>query len=133
MKCLDTAFLIDLLRNDAGAIKKARGLDEAGPSATTEINVFELVYGIHRSKRIDRQRRLAHVQRLFSRLVTLPLNHEAALKAGEILGRLAREGKEVSTFDGLTASIALVHGCNVVVTRDVEGFQNIPRIRVETY
>ena len=132
MKCLDTSFLIDLLRGDAGAVKKASGLDEVGPNATTEINVFELVYGIHRGKLTARRVRLAKAERLFSRLITLPLNHEAALKAGEVLGVLAREGKEVSVLDGLAASIALVHGCEAIVTRNVEHFKNMP-IQIETY
>ncbi len=132
MKCLDTSFLIDMLRNDAGAVKKARELDEAGPSATTEVNVFELVYGVHRGKLADRRARLAQLERLLSRLITLPLNHEAALKAGEVLGKLAREGKEVSTLDGLAASIALTHGCEAIVTRDVGHFKNMP-IQIEIY
>jgi predicted nucleic acid-binding protein len=132
LKCLDTSFLIDMLRNDAGAVKKARELDEAGPSATTEVNVFELVYGVHRGKLADRRARLAQLERLFSRLITLPLNHEAALKAGEVLGVLAREGKEVSVLDGLAALIALVHGCEAIVTRNVERFKNMP-VQIEIY
>ena len=132
MKCLDTSFLIDLLRGEAGAVKKARGLDEAGPNATTEVNVFELVYGIHRGKLAGRRARLAQAERLFSRLITLPLNHETALKAGEVLGKLAGEGKEVSVLDGLVASIALTHGCEAIVTRTVEHFKNMP-IQIEIY
>ena len=132
MKCLDTSFLIDLLRGDAGAMKKASGLDEVGLNATTEINVFELTYGIHRGRLASRRARLAQVERLLSRLITLPLNHEAAMKAGEVLGKLAREGKEVSVLDGLAASIALTHGCEAIVTRNVEHFKNMP-IQIETY
>jgi len=114
-------------------VGKAKELDETGPHVCTEINVFELMYGIHRSKRVDRQKRVAQAKRLFSRLITLPLNHESALKAGELLGELARRGKEVSTLDGLTASITLVHGCREIVTKNVEHFEAIPGIRVETY
>jgi len=132
LKCLDTSFLIDLLRSDAGAVRKARGFDEVGPNATTEVNVFELVYGIHRGKLAGRRARLAQAERLFGRLITLPLNHEAALKAGEVLGKLAREGKEVSVLDGLAASIALAHGCEAIVTRNVEHFKNMP-IQIEIY
>lgn len=132
MKCLDTSFLIDTLRGDMGAVRKARELDEVGPNATTEVNVFELVYGVHRGKLAGRRARLAQVERLLSRLITLPLNHEAALKAGEVLGKLAREGKEVSVLDGLAASIALTHGCEAIVTRNVEHFKNMP-IQIETY
>lgn len=133
MKCLDTTFLIDLLRGDQGAVKKAGELDEAGPHATTSINVFELVYGIYRSKRVDRRAKAAQAQRLFNRLVVLFLNYDAASRAGVTLGELARKGKEISALDGLTACIALAHGCKVVVTRNVRDFQPIPEVQVETY
>ena len=132
MKCLDTSFLIDLLRNDEGAVQKAKELDEKGPCATTEINVFELTYGIHRSRHVNRRLRLEQVGRLFGRLITLPLNHDAALRAGESLGKLARDGKETSTLDGLVASIAVMHGCDAIVTRNVRHFEMLG-IRVETY
>ncbi|MCS4542457.1 MAG: PIN domain-containing protein [Euryarchaeota archaeon] len=133
MKCLDTTFLIDLLRNDENALEKAKELDETGRTVTTEINVFELVYGIYRSKRLDQGLRLSQAERLFSRLTVFPLDHAAALKAGEILGKLAREGKEVSTLDGLTAAIALTRGCSIVISRNIEHFSSIPGVQVETY
>jgi predicted nucleic acid-binding protein len=44
MKCVDTTFLIDLLRNDEGAVEKAKELDEFGETITTEINVFERIW-----------------------------------------------------------------------------------------
>lgn len=133
MKCLDTTFLIDLMHNEASAVRKARELEEVGFNATTEINVFELVYGIHRSKLGDRKARLAQAEQLFSRLVTFPLNHEAALNAGKILGKLSREGKEASPRDGMIASVAITHGCNVIVTRNTKHFVSIPGIQVEVY
>jgi len=121
-----------LLRNDEGAVRKAKELDEKGSSATTEINVFELTYGVYRSRHANRRLRLEQAGRLFSRLITLPLNHDAALKAGETLGKLTREGREASALDGLVASIAVVHGCDAIVTRNVKHFEMLG-IRVETY
>ena len=44
MKLLDTTYIIDLLRNDPGARKKAVQLDEEDEVFTTEINVFEVVW-----------------------------------------------------------------------------------------
>ena len=122
-----------MLRGDRGAVAKSKELDEVGPNATTAVNVFELVYGVYRSKRVDRSRRMTQARRLFSRLLVLPLNHDASLKAGEVLGELAREGKEVSALDGLTACIALAHGCKTVVTRNIRDFRQIPEIQIETY
>lgn len=132
MKCLDTTFLVDLLRNERGAVEKSKELDEIGFHATTSINAFEVLYGVYRSKLADRTRVL-QVQRLLGRLLVLPLNYQAALKAGEILGGLAKRGKEISAFDGLVACIALAHGCKIIVTRNARDFEEIPGIEVETY
>jgi predicted nucleic acid-binding protein len=61
MKCVDTTFLIDLLRDDEGAVEKAEELDEFGETITTEINVFELVFGIQRSKSVNHKKRLKSI------------------------------------------------------------------------
>ncbi len=136
MKCVDTTFLIDLLRNDPGAINKAKELDESG-AITTEVNVFELVFGIYRvGKRVGKlnhKKRLEEAERLFNRLVIFPLDHKAAVKAGEILGRSWSEGRGIDIPDGMTAAISLANGCNVVITRNADHFVRIPQIRVEGY
>ena len=133
MKAVDTAFLIDLLRGDAEAVRKAREIDEAGGAATTAINVFEMTYGIHRSRRIDRDRRLSEIERLLSRVDIFPLDMRAATLAGKILGLLSREGRIIDVFDGLIGAIALANGCDTVVTRNVDHFKRIPDLQVETY
>ena len=67
MKAVDTTFIIDLLRGDMGAVEKSEEFDEAGGAATTAVNLFEITYGIYRSRHIDREHRLSEVERLFSR------------------------------------------------------------------
>jgi len=56
--CLDTTFLIDLLRELPDAVQKAKQLKEAGSDVcTTSISAFELYIGAIRSasaKRISR-------------------------------------------------------------------------------
>lgn len=44
MICLDTTFIIDLLNNDKAAVRIAVSI-EGSPLFTTQINVFELLYG----------------------------------------------------------------------------------------
>lgn len=132
MKCVDTTFLIDLLRGDTGAVAMAKKLNESG-AVTTEVNVFELVFGIYRSRKLNHKKRLEEAEKLFSRLTIFPLDHKAALKAGEILGRLCSEGREIDVPDGMTAAISLVNGCSVIVTRNAEHFGRIPQVKVEGY
>jgi predicted nucleic acid-binding protein len=62
-----------------------------------------------------------------------PLGVRAAIEAGKVLGALSREGKTVDVLDGMIGVIALVNGCNTIVTRNVEHFSRIPNLKVETY
>jgi len=55
LKVVDTTFIIDLLRGNRAAGEKAEALDEAGGAATTAVNLFEITYGVYRSRHIDRE------------------------------------------------------------------------------
>ena len=133
MKCVDTTFLIDLLRDDEGAVEKAKELDELGVAVTTEINVFEIAFGIYQSKSVNLKKRLKEAEMLFSCLNVFPFDHGSAIKAGAILGKLVREGRGIDVMDGMIAAIALTQGCNVIVTRNVRHFERIEGITVEEY
>jgi len=133
LKTIDTTFLIDLLRGDAEAVKKAREIDEAGGAATTTINVFEITYGIFRSRHLDHDRRLSEVEKLLDRVDIFSLDVRTAILAGKILGSLSKEGKIIDLFDGMIGAMALANGCDTIVTRNVDHFKRIPDLRVETY
>ena len=133
MKAVDTTFIIDLLRGDMGAVEKSEEFDEAGGAATTAVNLFEITYGIHRSRHIDREQRLSEVERLFSRMDIFPLDSKAAVEAGKILGNLSRKGKINDVLDGMIGAIAVVNGCDSIATRNVDHFNKIPDLNVETY
>lgn len=133
MKAVDTTFLIDLLKGNAGAIRKAREIDESGGAATTVVNILEITYGIYKSRSLDHERLLSDAEKLFVKMEIFPLDVRATIEAGKVLGALSREGKTVDVLDGTIGVIALVNGCNTIVTRNVEHFSRIPNLKVETY
>ena len=95
MKCLDSAFLIDLMRNDEGAVRAAREMEGKDLMATTEINVFEIAAGIEQSKlgSPKKRQKMARVNALFNRLHVFPLDREGARRRAEeerFAGRYAR-------------------------------------------
>ena len=49
MKCIDSDFLVAILRAKSDAESKMESLDAVGDNATTTINAFELFYGAHKS------------------------------------------------------------------------------------
>ena len=132
MKVVDTTFLIDLLRGEAGAVEKAGELDEEGGAATTAVNVFELSYGVHRGVK-DVERRLEEVKRVVSNLRVFPLDQKAAMRSAEIAGTLDREGRGIDPFDALIAGIVMAEGAECVVTKNVSHFERIPGLKVEEH
>jgi predicted nucleic acid-binding protein len=133
MKAVDTTFLIDLLRGDGSALSCAERLDDEGGAVTTEINAFEVFYGITASSGASPKARLAQAEALLSRLEVFPLDHAGALTAAALLGRLAHQGQSVNVMDGLVAGILLSRQCSTIFTRNVKDFSRIPGIQAATY
>lgn len=133
MRCLDTTFIIDLLRGNAEAVDKAGELDKEAELFTTEINVFEVLYGIFRDKNINKEKELQSARKLFGRLTLLPLKGEATIKSAKIAGELAQKGLTIDPHDCITAGISLSNGVSTVVTKNKAHYQRINELDVETY
>jgi len=61
-----------------------------------------------------------------------PLDAGAAFEAGKILGDL-REGGIIDVLDGMIGTIAVVNGCDTIITRNMDQFNRIPDLKVETH
>lgn len=132
MKVVDTTFLVCLLRGDQPTIQKAVELDEEGGAATTVINVYEAMHGAYRSF-TEQEKRLGALRRLLANLEILDLDYGAVCRAAEISGTLEREGRGIDPFDSLIAGIALACGAEALVTRNVEHFNRIEGLPVESH
>lgn len=132
MKIVDTTFIIGLLRNDPSTVQKAHELDEAGGAATTVINIYETMYGVYRSLS-EQEKRLDSLKRVITNLEILDLDHEAASKAAEISGTLNREGRGIDPFDSLIAGIALTNGAEALITRNINHFERVKDLTIETH
>ena len=128
---LDTTFVIDLMRGDEGAITKATEIESAlrqqRVSATT---LFELYYGVGRSGQPERERAL--VEDVLSSKPIYPGDTAVMRKAGRLAGELAAEGNSVGESDVVIGATATVVD-EPVLTRNVEDFERIPGVEVETY
>jgi len=132
MKGLDTTVLIDGLRKDPGLAKRLEAL-ELEALVTTEVNAFETLLGIHFKGGPHLPQRLEAARRVLQDLIVLPLERGGAERAAQVAGELARQGRSINTGDALTAGILLDHGIATLVTRDVQHFERIPGLAVETY
>ena len=136
MACLDTSFLIDLIRSGVPsrrrrATNKLRELVASGEwLTTTRFNVAELLVGVYGSDDPDREIRV--VDAALQALTILEFGPDSALLFGRITALLRRKGKPVGDMDVLIATTAVVAG-ESLVTDNPAHFQNIPGLTVQVY
>lgn len=131
MVCVDTSFLIALLRRDPDAEEKLEShLEEGEAISTTPICACELFAGAYKS--VKRESETKKVREFLSRMELLEFSAQACERFGRVKGELESRGTPVGDFDIMIAAIALVHN-QKVLTRDVEHFQKIPGLVVETW
>lgn len=131
MVCLETDFLIALMRKDRDAVSKLKELVEKGERlSTTPINASELFKGAYRSKNIDEN--LRRVRGLLSRLDLLEFNLTSTEIYGQISSELEEKGVQIGEMDTLIASIALAHN-ERIVTRNTRHFSRVKGLEVENW
>lgn len=128
MELLDTTLLIDILRKNKVPDKY---LDQTNTFVTTQINKFEVLTGVFFSNSFSENRE--QVMNLFDNMKLLELNDTGILIASEIRANGMRQGKPIGDSDCLIAGIALSHGINTIITKNVKHFERIPGLKIETY
>jgi len=132
MVCLDTTFVIDLLRKNPAAEEKLAILAKRNDSpCATVVTVGELFYGAYKSKHVEAEKE--KVREALSGFVILEMNEHGAEKFGQILSTLDKSGQKINDRDVMIAAIAISKGEDVLVTRNKKDFDKIPGILVETY
>ena len=129
--CLDTDFIVALLRNRPEAVKKAEEYDAVKAEiSTTSMNAFEIYLGAFRSRMAEKN--VKQADDLLNAIKVLELDLESSRKASEILSRLIREGEPIDLRDAIIAGIALTNGCTLI-TRNTEPFKRITGLSIETW
>ena len=130
MICLDTSFILDLLKKREGSIVKLRSLTSK-ELVSTEVNYFEVLFGVFKRQQFS-QSELMSVQNFFSSIRIFSLDNLSAYKAAEIAGGLSKKGLTIETNDSLIAGICLTNNCEII-TKDIKHFSRIKGLKVETY
>ena len=131
MVCLDTSFIIDILRGNQEA---KRVLDELlATSDTTSIaapTLMELRTSIALNERLTTEQHL--LDKIKATSVILHLDDESATRAGDIEAALILAGETIPPVDIMIGAIALQHD-EAILTRNVRHFMRIPGLDVRTY
>ncbi len=128
---LDTDFLIAILRGDQTAIQKLNILEkQESRLATTTLTVFELMKGAYLSAKKDENLQL--VSELISNLDVFHFDMPSSRIAAMLASHLEEKGKPINIIDTLIAGICVFHD-DIIVTRNVRHFQQIPNLAIETW
>ncbi len=128
MRCLDSTFLIDLLRGEEAAAAKMREMEGLGEGVTLPAPCLaEVLLGAH----FKGGALLRDTLDVLARLDILEVDAAVAGEAGRLGAELLRRGQGLPTTDLLIAATARLHG-QVLVTRDAD-FTRIPGLAVEGY
>ncbi len=131
MVCLDTSFLVDLLRKNKAAQEKLKSLTDEGVTlTTTSIAACELFKGSYKSKNVAKNTK--KVRELLSFLELLDLNPTACETYGKLAEDLRNKGELIGDLDVLIASISLVHG-EILITKNTKHFQKIPELILDSW
>lgn len=129
--CLDTDFLIALLRKHPEAAKRAEEYDSIEAEvSTTSMNAFEIYLGAFRSK--EAAKNVKEADDLLNSIIILNFTLESSRRSSEILSELLYRGTPIDLRDAIIAGIALVSGYTLV-TRDVDHFRRVTGLSVETW
>ncbi|MFW6111197.1 MAG: type II toxin-antitoxin system VapC family toxin [Thermoproteota archaeon] len=131
MVCLDTDFLVALIRGDAKAEEKAKILDRRGVrKVTTPINVFELYLGAYLSRNQNENVKL--IRDLLLAVDLLGFDHKSSEKAGEIAAKLKKIGQPIGVRDSMIAGIAARFE-QILLTRNLNHFSKVNDLEVEQW
>lgn len=130
MACLETTFLVDLLRGDKEVEKFKDELDKSEPVLSVAApSVMELWTGACAGKLTKQGKE--KIDELISSFVILSLDEKSAKRAGEIKSDLLKSGGIIEIEDIMIAGICLANGENIV-TRD-QHYAKISGLKVIKY
>ena len=131
MVCLDTSFIIALLRRDERALAKLEEYTATQTRlTTTPITACELFKGAYKSKK--REEELQKVKKTLSFLEVLHFSIEASERYGRLMASEGLQGAPIGDLDAMIAGIALTHG-ESVVTSNLKHFERVEGLRVESW
>ncbi len=112
---LDSSFLVDLIRSDPRAKRRARELDaRREPKLLSTPVLYEIASGLLYTRS---RSEAAAFQRLAANYTIVPFDEASAIRAAEIRAELMKLGKVKSHVDTMIAGVA-ASGRHTLVSRD---------------
>jgi len=128
MACLETDFLIALIRKDKCALEKLKNLLDVGERiTTTPLNAAELFKGAYLSEKVAEN--LITIKGILNRLELLNFSYKAAEYYGKIFADLKERGLLIGDVDILVASIVLASD-EQLLTRNIKHYERVTGLKL---
>lgn len=127
---LDSTFIHDVIHENESAINRLAELrDEKTPVALSALTVFEVSVGLRRESAQYWDR----FNEVVEALVVLPITETTARRAISIQHDLLDRGERIGARDVLIAGTAIGSPDTRVLTRNVDEFERVDGLEVESY
>jgi predicted nucleic acid-binding protein len=127
----DTSFLIDIMKSNKEAIKKAENIGKNGSTiAVTSISIFELFVGVALTIKQEQERN--RINRILGGLSIISFDEDSAREAGRIYAQKRKSGSIMEPEDSMIAGVCLRRN-ETIITRNIKHFKDIEGLRIESY
>ena len=131
MVCLDSSFIIDVIRGNKNIENMEGKIDMASEAITVAAPVImELIKGAILSEKPETEKQ--KVFAFLSSFIILNLNRDSAILAGEIDAKLRKLGHHIGIEDIMIGAICLTNN-ERLLTKNLKHFEKIPCLEIETY
>ena len=129
--CLDTSFIVDIIRGNTGALQELKRLENEGASiTTTAITASELFEGAYGSRQPEKE--VSKAKAIIQRIELLEFTLDVCEKYGKLSSKLRLTGRTIGDLDTLIASAALAYN-ELLLTSNVEHFNRVPNLIVKNW
>ena len=128
---IDSDCIIDFLNGKETARKIIENykVEELG---TSQINVFEIFFGIFKRKKIN-ENELISADNFFNSLTIFSFDQKCGKISARILSTLIKEGNIIDQNDCFIGSIMIKNGISSIISNNKKHFSRINGIKVITY
>ena len=130
MICLDSDCIIDFLKGKNEAVEIVNQYKDE--IVTTEINRFEIFFGVYIRKEISEKEENA-AKSFFDSIEVLSFEENCGERAARFLASLSKKGNIIDQNDVLIGSVMINNGCKKIITRNEKHFSRMEEITVIAY
>lgn len=131
MVCLDTSFIIDLLRGEEKAKDIKNELNKKNELITiTSPSIIELITGANLSSASEKEKE--KINEFLSFTTIFNLDRTSSFLAGDIEANLIKKGKKIEIEDIMIAAIT-INNNETLLTRNKKHFSRIQNLKIRSY